>query len=94
MGKTILNWSNGNNRKLPNYKNTVRKTTEEKKKKIIIIIIIIKKKKKKNYFDIDQDYLTFTRSYSYLLNILDIDLVPSFRTSHMNVGSSGIDNGP
>ncbi len=41
MGKTILNWSNGNNCKLPNYKN---KQHEEKllKKKIIIIIIIIK----------------------------------------------------
>ena len=44
MGKTILNWSNGNNCKLPNYKNTVRKTTEEKNKnKIIIIIITINK---------------------------------------------------
>ena len=32
MGKTILNWNNGNNCKLPNYKNSVRKTTEERKK--------------------------------------------------------------
>ncbi len=30
MGTTILNWSNGNNCKLPNYKISVRKTTEEK----------------------------------------------------------------
>ena len=31
MGKTMLNWSNGNNCKLPNYKNSVRKNYWEKR---------------------------------------------------------------
>ena len=48
----------------------------------------------KNYFDIDQAYLTLNRRYSKLLHTQDIDLVPSYSTRHMHVGSTCITNGP
>ena len=57
------------------------------------IMCLLWSKMKPNYFDIDQDYLTLTRSYSKLLNTLDIDLVTSYSTIHMYSGSISITYG-